>query len=158
MLKVYIDGSIGPKNPGQIASYGFEVRRNEEVVTQDRGVVARSEDSIYTNNVAEYGALIAFFKWYWKAFDNEFLIMDTCIQINKEDQLWTEAALVHSDSQLLVNQMNGMWAASRGIYLPYYKEAMELYADRLHKFIGIKWIRREQNVYADELSKYNHYV
>jgi len=158
VLKAYIDGSIGPKNPGTIATYGFEVRRNGDTIHNQGGIVVKGDKPVYSNNIAEYGALIEFFKWYWWAYDNNLLIMEACVEINKPEQMWCEGAIVHSDSQLIVNQMNGKWAAGQGTYLPYYRKARSMYSDRLHKFVGIKWIPRDENIVADEISKYHHYV
>lgn len=137
MIKAYIDGSIGPSNPGKIASYGFEVRENGTTIHTQGGLIAKSDDSIYTNNVAEYGALIAFFLWY-KKYSSE------------------KEIVVHSDSQLLVNQINGKWQAGNGVYLPYYKKAKKEFFD-IKRYIEIIWIPREMNELADEISKYYHY-
>jgi len=157
MLKVYVDGSIGPRNPGQIASYGFEVRRGSDVVHAEGGLVAKSDKAIYTNNVAEYGALIAFFDWYWMALRVGKLNVDGIIDIGKETRTWVEAGVIHSDSQLVVNQMNGKWSAGQGVYLPYYKLAAKEFM-MFDKFMTIKWVPREQNELADELSKYDRYL
>lgn len=138
MISVFIDGSIGPKNPGQIASYGFEVREHENIIHSQGGLVAKSDEAIYTNNVAEYGALIAFLRWY------------------KLNILGKEVT-IHSDSQLLVNQINGKWNVGQGVYLPYYKKAKRELFD-VKQYINIIWISREMNEIADELSKYYHYL
>jgi len=157
MIKVFIDGSIGPKNPGKIASYGFEVRRNGVIVHAEGGLVAKSDESVYTNNVAEYGALIAFFNWYLVMLRIGRLKVDGTVDMGKSTRTWVETGVIYSDSQLIVNQMNGKWSAGQGTYLPYYRLAAKEFIT-FSEFMSIKWIPREQNEIADELSKYSRYL
>lgn len=61
-------------------------------------------------------------------------------------------ALVHSDSKLLVYQMNGRWQAKQGAYIPYYRKCEE-YIRIKGMRIGFTWVPREQNQEADDVSK-----
>mgnify|MGYP001566402882 CR=1 FL=1 len=59
--------------------------------------------------------------------------------------------IICGDSNLVINQMNLHWKCKEGTYKQYYLEAMNL----KNKFplIDFKWIPRELNTRADELSK-----
>ena len=145
MLQVYIDGACEP-NPNGIASYGLIIVKethegygsdpagweiSNEQLLQEGKIIGFG--SLMSNNVAEYSALLKFIEWY---------------RANVQDN---ESALVHSDSNLLVNQMQGKWKAKDGLYYPYYLSAKELI--QRHKNISFKWISREENEEADRLSK-----
>lgn len=147
MLEAYIDGGCEP-NPGGTASYGVLILRHylercgsepvdvelvEEPVWQDCGIVGSGPKM--SNNVAEYSALIELLKW-----------LDQNLLPSKE-------VVVYSDSQMLVNQMNGEWSARPDkLYYSYYQQALRLFTlDQFRKQVKFKWIPREQNL-ADELS------
>jgi len=136
MLNVWIDGAceIMAQNT---ASYGLVVKRGETPLIQTHKVIGHGQGM--SNNVAEYGALLAFFSWY-SSYAKEY--------DNSDDK---EHVIIHSDSQLLINQMNRKWKATSGMYLQYYKSALLLTQD--YKNIEFKWIPREENTEADALSK-----
>jgi ribonuclease HI len=93
-----------------------------------------------SNNVAEYAALNRFLDWY---LQSGLIIPNIAI---------TERPTIYSDSQLLINQMNGIWKARGGLYYPHYAKAKNtIIANRLS--LAFWWIPREQNSEADELSK-----
>jgi ribonuclease HI len=60
---------------------------------------------------------------------------------------------IYGDSLLVVKQLNGLWKATAGAYLPFYREAIEL--RRALPNVRIAWTNRENNSEADELSKWN---
>lgn len=129
-IKVYIDGSCGPYNPGGKMGWGVYFTYGESLF----GRVPASRDN--SNNVAEYLALIEAFK-----------------HVLKQD-LSEGGLTVHSDSKLLVKQMQGFWKAKGGRYITQLEEARAL-AEELGKVLRIKyrWIPREKNKIADWLSK-----
>ena len=143
MLKAYIDGACEPVNPGGTASYGVIVYRHAlggedgstpgfELVWRFYGVVGSGPEM--SNNVGEYSALLALLRWYGTA--------------EAEETLW-----VCSDSQLVVNQMIGRFKVRKGLYGPYYKKVQALLGDLVPLRVYFKWIPREENRLADELSK-----
>lgn len=105
--KVYVDGAArnqGTGNPTQ-AALGVVVTRNDKVVwgfTRGLGSV--------TNNVAEYEALLAGLLMCWSSED----IKDP---------------LIYSDSQLVVNQVNGKWQCSSRALLPLYFSIQQIAKD-----------------------------
>lgn len=62
-----------------------------------------------------------------------------------------EKILLHTDSQLVANQLNKEWRVKGGEYLPYYYEARAL----VEKFTNLRitWVPREQNKAADKLAQ-----
>ena len=121
---VYVDGATLRENPG-IGGAGVVLTINGEKFTlaEKLGYVS--------NNVAEYQALI---KGLILAIDHnvDFLV-------------------VYSDSKLIVNQMNGRWKVKHKDMKKLHDRAAAL--ARNLKGVEYKWIPREQNTEADELSK-----
>jgi len=136
MLEVWIDGACEPINPRGTASYGLVVKHNNKLLHSEGEIIGGGEG--YSNNVAEYSGLIAFFNWY------------------KENTYGYEAS-IHSDSKLLIYQMNALWQIRGGLYVPYYLEATKLETELINsgklKDIKYHWIPREENWEADNLSK-----
>lgn len=63
---------------------------------------------------------------------------------------------IFGDSQLIVNQFNGVFRIKESSFEKYYHKAHQLIAminTNGHKVQSIDWIRREKNTRADELSK-----
>jgi len=134
-LEVWIDGACEPVNPGGTATYGLVIKEKHKTLLREARVVGSGKGM--SNNVAEYSGLIAFLDWY-----------GTSKRKGK--------ANIYSDSELLVNQMKGIYRAKRGtkkgLYYPYYQRARELIRQLGNNF-HFEWIPREQNTEADELSK-----
>jgi len=133
MLKVWIDGACEPVNPNGTASYGIVIKQEDKLLFSDSRIVGKGEGM--SNNVAEYAGLLCFLGWYIANGNNE-------------------EAVVHSDSQLVVNQMNGNWKAKQGMYYMYYQTAKKTLQSLPNHRITFKWIPREENTIADNLSKY----
>ena len=146
-LKVWIDGACEPVL-NNLSSYGLIIEREikegygidpagweltDEPLLKKGKIIGSG--SAMSNNVAEYSALITFFLWY-----------RSCIK-NNED------VLIHSDSQLLVNQMRGLWNINSGkLYTKYAIKAKTILTET-NPNINFKWIPREENTEADRLSK-----
>jgi len=143
MLEVWIDGACEPINPKGTASYGLVIKHNGIVLFREGKVIGKGEG--YSNNVAEYSGLIAFLKW---CENNGYLTHE-----DFEAQEY-EKALIQSDSQLLINQMTHMWQVNKGMYVPYWNQASELISHLgIENKLFYRWIPREQNQEADDLSK-----
>ncbi len=128
MIEIFTDGLAEPTNPG-VGTYGYAIYRDGKRLSAGHGLAGNP----VTNNYAEYEGLV-------KALRHARRLM-------KGD----EEITVYSDSRLLVNQMNGEWKFKKGAYVEKYLEAKEL-ARTLPK-LKFKWIPREQNSEADELSR-----
>jgi ribonuclease HI len=84
-----------------------------------------------TNNEAEYCALIA--------------VLDAAV-VARAQQL-----VVHGDSQLVIRQVNGEWLINSPSLVPLCQTVLELKAQL--PAVSLRWIPREENGEADELSK-----
>lgn len=124
------DGAI-TYNPGGLASYGFIVFKDKEILARKNSTIGSGKD--FSCNVAEYVGFIKLMEFF---IENKFEDFDID---------------VFSDSQLLVKQMNGELGAKKGSYKKYYFIAKEM----LKKFYNLKieWVRREDNYLADEISR-----
>ena len=131
LVTAYFDGACEPRNPGGNMGFGAYILKNGTKVCEWSDFAL--QDAKNTNNVAEYKACL----WALK----------TII----EKKLQHERVIIHGDSKLVVNQMNGHWKIKGGHYTPYAVECLQLIQQ--FKSIRFKWIPREQNAYADELSK-----
>jgi ribonuclease HI len=134
MMEVFVDGACEPVNPGGIATYGFVIFRSGERVESGFGTVEKEDTS---NNVAEYTAVIQALK----------RLLERGIR--------GEQVVFRSDSELLVNQLNGLYAVRAPRVVPLYEEAKALAArlEALGNRLQFFWIPRERNGEADELSK-----
>lgn len=129
-MKIFFDGSCGPKNPGGKACYGFAViDEHGEERYGESGLVCEGEGA--TNNVAEYAALRNALLY---ARNQDFKVLE-----------------IFGDSKLVVNQINGMWKCTKPHLQVWIDECQELL--KAFDYWTIAWVQREDNRRADELSK-----
>lgn len=123
MITVHIDGA-SRGNPGH-AGIGVIGKTDDKVVFQIGEYIGQT-----TNNVAEYNALIRG-------------LQETLLSGNR-------AAYFYSDSELLVNQVNGKYKVRHENLIPLYHQADAL----IKKFSSFKiaHVRREFNKEADMLA------
>lgn len=141
MIRVhgYFDGACEPRNPGGNMGIGACLFIEKEQIFRHSSFVKAAYNN--TNNVAEYMGFIS--------------IMDFLIQEKNFQQIAGNVIHIYGDSNLVIQQMAGQWGVHGGRYVAYAREAREklraLEAQHF-KFI-LQWIPREENFYADELSK-----
>lgn len=134
LIEVYTDGLAEPVNPG-IGTYGYVVYRDGRELKSGHGF----DGEPVSNNHVEYAGLVEALKSMVSHTDEEMV--------------------VKSDSKMMVNQMAGNWKVSKkafrsggpGSYVGKYLEAREI-ASRFSK-LTFKWIPREENSEADQLSR-----
>jgi len=125
-LTAYIDGScLG--NPGE-AGYGFILLDKNDSVIEEQGVYIGKA----TNNIAEYMALIG------------------CIEAVEKYQ--PSELTIFSDSQLLVNQINGKYAIKKDHLRELYNRVVQK-IEELSASVKIHHIPREKNNRADSLAR-----
>ena len=124
--KLYTDGACSG-NPGKMG-IGCVIYDENDIIIHN----ISEELEIGTNNEAEYLAMIAGLKAIVK-FNPEFV-------------------LVHSDSQLIVNQINGNWRIKKIHILLLYKQVIEILSKNSNINFSFKWIRRQYNQVADHLA------
>lgn len=131
ILTLYFDGACEPTNPGGISTGGWLIKDSSGVtIASDSLYICEGEGS--TNNVAEYGALLAGVKAAVKL-------------LPEGDQL-----VIRGDSKLVVNQIAMRWKCNKDHLRRLRDECIStLYGVRWKS----EWIPREQNSEADTLSK-----
>jgi ribonuclease HI len=132
LIEVYFDGLCQPVNPGGIACYAFVVKSSGKTMHSEYGVAGEPFSKDSTNNVAEYTALAKALEWL------------------AANNLASSKVVINSDSQLVVNQLQGNYKVKGKRIIPLYKQVLLLRA----KFpdIEIKWVPREKNREADRLT------
>ena len=132
-IEMWYDGACAPCNPGGTGSYGVIIKRGTEVLFEESKVVGSGPT--ISNNVAEYAGVIAGMEWLiGHGFEKSKI-------------------LVRGDNKMSVMQMAGFWKVRSwgGLYVPFWRQAQELIKN--FKSIDFKWIPREENGEADEISK-----
>jgi ribonuclease HI len=124
VLTIHTDGA-SRGNPGD-AAYAYVIARDDETLIEEAGCLGEM-----TNNQAEYTALV-------KALEH-------ALELGPENRV-----LVHSDSELMVNQMNGVYKVKNPDLRPLYEEARNL-VKQFKRPVTIRHVRRGQNTRADEL-------
>lgn len=123
VLTIYTDGA-SRGNPGA-AAFAYVIRGDGVPLVEEAGCLGTM-----TNNQAEYTALVR--------------ALEHAARLGAGHRL-----LVHSDSELMVKQMNGQYKVKNADLLDLYEQAKELAG----QFEGVQLIhvRREQNKRADAL-------
>ena len=114
-------GSRG--NPGP-AAYAYTVEAPGRPIIEEKGFLGET-----TNNIAEYTGMIR--------------------ALEHAQKLGARRLLVHSDSELIINQMNGSYKVKHPGLQPLYEQADKL--RRSFDHVTFRHIRRELNKRADRL-------
>jgi ribonuclease HI len=133
-ILAWFDGACEPVNPGGTASFGVVIRGEDgTVLLRDQGVVGNGK--AMSNNVGEYAGVLRILKH---------------LAARPPGRL-----TIHGDSNLVINQLNGLWRVKKGLYLSIAIETKELlaYLRALGWQINFCWIPREENEECDALSK-----
>lgn len=141
MIEIYFDGGCLPKNPGGVATYGYLIYEDSNLLHSDYGVIGVGEGM--TNNVAEYTALLQALRHMKGTFSHKKKIT------------------VYGDSQLVLKMVGRQWGYDKkGQYLPhkdaphlraFLKEIHDLMED--YEIFNLNWIPREKNKEADKLTR-----
>jgi ribonuclease HI len=123
-FSLYFDG-CSKGNPGP-AGAGAVIYYDNHEIWSDSIFVGNKE----TNNIAEYSGLI--------------------LGLNKAIQLDIKNLLVFGDSQLVINQMNGVYKVKSENMKPLYNTALE--KSKFFSNINFEHVYRNDNKRADELS------
>lgn len=127
-IEIFVDGLCMPTNPNGYACWAYEaVNEAGKPVGRDYGCVGNGAGM--SNNIAEYHALL------------------NALERAKREG-WT-GCRIKSDSQLVVNQVNGDWRCNTPHLFELCSRAARLAAELKAQ---ITWIPREQNERADHLS------
>ncbi|OGK12603.1 hypothetical protein A3C98_00730 [Candidatus Roizmanbacteria bacterium RIFCSPHIGHO2_02_FULL_37_15] len=127
-LKIYTDGG-SINNPGP-AAISFLVYKNSKPLKQ-----FSTKIGINTNNFAEYKALMSAMEWVRENI--------------KEDY---SKIIVFSDSNLMVNQLNGLYKVKNTVIRDFIIKIRVL-EQEINKPVFYQYIPREKNWLADSLVK-----
>lgn len=135
MIEAYFDGCCEPVNPGGTAAYGVVILKNRQKIWETSKVfVPRAgREKETSNNVAEYSGFKA--------------VLDYLVA----HDMAKAQVIVYGDSKLVIMQMFGNWRIKFGYYVPIAQTCKAML--KQFPYITGKWIPREQNFLADELSK-----
>ena len=139
-MRIFVDGSVEPGNPGGTVGYGFHVDGGH-FEYDGYGNAFRGGESA-SNNVAEYMAVAAALTW--------FLPYASVNDHPPDGELE-----ILSDSQLVVNQLNGEWRVRHSNVKPI-AAVTHLLIEQLNQLgwvVKATWIPREENRLADKLSR-----
>ena len=124
LISIHTDGA-SRGNPGPSA-FAYIIARPGEDPIEEAGKLGRM-----TNNQAEYTALVEALKH--------------ALEIGADHQV-----IVHSDSELMVKQMQGEYRVKNGDLRGLYEEAQEL-SEQFKGGVRFRHVRREENRRADQL-------
>jgi len=120
--QIHIDGAARG-NPGP-AAFSFIIQKEGSRTIEEKGLLG-----ITTNNLAEYNALVRALK--------------------RASEMDAKRLIIHSDSELLVKQMNGQYRVKNADLRELHDQAKKLIGE--FDNVEIRHVRREQNNRADEL-------
>jgi ribonuclease HI len=130
-VRVHFDGACQPpKGPG-VAAFGFTIE-GEGLAVEESGLATRPHSEHSTNNVAEYVGAIRALEWL-------------------REHGFRGAVVVCGDSQLVIRQMRGEYRV-RTEHLRAYHDWLGRLAQEFQS-VEWRWVRRNENVRADQLSK-----
>lgn len=127
-MVMYCDGLCEPVNPGGWACWAWVLLENTRQIQQACGCLGHGPGM--TNNLAEYQAVIRGLRFLQEHF--------------------LDGVCVRTDSQLVVRQLQGIYAVRSPAILPLYQEALPLV--RAVQPL-LEWVPREQNELADALTR-----
>jgi len=140
MIEIYFDGACEPINPGGTASYGYLIKKNGKVIAKRSEIIGSGKGM--TNNIAEYTGLIE--------------VVKAISGLDTKGKL-----MIYGDSNIVCytvakkwgwNKKKTAWNPHRNA--PHLKPLLEGALSLLKDFeYEIKWVSREENQEADELSK-----
>ncbi len=122
--EIHCDGLTEP-NPGTSAWAYIVFDRFGDEVHRESGMMPQKDA---TNNMCEYRAMIEALVWAHELDEDEITI--------------------YSDSQLVVNQLNGLWEVKAPKLRSWYDNAFDL----IEPHVKIEWIKGTDNQ-ADELTR-----
>jgi len=131
VVEVHFDGACQPPKGGGVATFGFVVA-GEGLDHEECGLAVKPYSRHATNNVAEYVAAIRALEYL-------------------AGRQFRGTVIAIGDSQLVIRQMRGEYEV-RAEHLRAYHERLGHLAGRFDH-VEFRWVAREQNARADELSK-----
>lgn len=141
MIEIYFDGACEPINPGGTASYGWLVKRDNEILKKEGKIIGSGQGM--TNNVAEYTGLMRALEALPKLGIKKGKIK------------------IYGDSNLVCNHVSKKWGWNKQKTnwvphkdKPHLKELLDKVLTLLENYnYNIEWISQARNKEADYLSR-----
>lgn len=131
----WFDGATNETNPSTLLGIGAYIEEDGVGVFEGSFGFPIS-NGMGSNNYSEYLALI------------------TILQFFSGKDLTDCTINIHGDSKMVINQMNGTWKIKDGLYKYRALEAQAILGELKESAnVNLKWIPREKNTRADQLSK-----
>lgn len=130
---VYCDGACEDKNPGGWGVGGW-VLKDENGNRVADGTADLGQSPEMTNNQAEYVAV------------------RSALEHLVDNNLNKETIVIHSDSKLVINQINDEWACRSSKLIPF-RDSIWLLLEKFPRKVIFRWIPREMNTEADAMSR-----
>ena len=134
-LIIYFDGA-SRNNPHGPAGCGWVIYEMDEHGAVGNAIADGSHSLGYnvSNNQAEYEGLEHALQWM---YDNKI----SC-----------DGLYVRGDSEIVINQLDGIYQVRSPNITGYYSAVMSLLNDIQYDFVSYRHVRRDQNSYADNLA------
>ena len=130
-IKAWFDGGYDPNRSGRRV-WGVVIEVNGRTVVRKFGYVGCG--TMMSSNVAEYGG---------------------CIAALEELANCRGHAVVYGDSQLVIQQLLGVWGVKKGgLYVPYFEKAKSLLQTLSRERVKFEKIRSKENQQAHNLSRH----
>lgn len=139
IIQIKFDGACrNVPNQSSVMGIGVAVFFDNEYVEEESVAIQIVPESVRgTSNIAEWEGCIE----AWK------------IAMTLYSKYPGNTIKIYSDSQLITNQFNGLFAINNLSFSTYYKMGKEIQDKILPSIAMIEWIPREENKEADKLSK-----
>lgn len=135
-LHCFFDGSCEPINPGGNVGYGALIKRDSKTLWHFSATWEPKTPGATSNNIAEYLGVLSV--------------------LDQLKTLWSdrsEPCIIHGDSKLVIMQLSKEWRIKGGLYARFAQRALVLLSELGDPSPTFKWIPRERNTEADDLSK-----
>ncbi|OGK36834.1 hypothetical protein A3F60_04425 [Candidatus Roizmanbacteria bacterium RIFCSPHIGHO2_12_FULL_39_8] len=150
-LNIYTDGG-SIHNPGP-AAYAFVLYLDQKIIASFSKPLGNQ-----TNNFAEYSGLVAALEWIKQ--NTQFVVSggQRCVTIpvrllaGKKERSQISKIICHSDSELMVNQLNGKYKV-KNTAIRNFIFTIRILEQEIQTPILYTYIPREENQLADSLVK-----
>lgn len=135
-FEIHFDGACNPINPGGHMGFGYIARQDGDYIFSNSFYEKANDKN--SNNVAEYRACL-----------NSLQELKDYIDLQNIQDF---EVFMFGDSKLVVMQMKGSWKINSGLYREWALKTKNYIQDHFKNKVSFKWIPREENSEADEMS------
>jgi ribonuclease HI len=137
-IHLRFDGGCGPTNPGGVPTFGWQLygvlNGAGDVIQEGWGACLHLPHHLRTNNTAEWAGVVDALEWM------------------VEEKVGAHRLRIIGDSQLIINQVKGVWACKKDHLREAYKDAIKALSECCGSHYSAKWVPRALNAACDRLS------